>query len=75
MADEFNDPLAVAQANFLLTRNLLKFLYISDRIGDRELAGLLEGTIQSAEAGGQLNAAELLRGLRYDLQAYGDGDA
>ena len=75
MADPFDDPLAVAQANFLLTRNLLKYLYISDRIGDRDLASLLGGTIQAAESGGQLAAAEVLRGLRYNLQAYGDNDA
>lgn len=72
MSDPFNDPLAVAQANFLLTRNLLKFLYLSDKIDDAELAALLSGTIDAAEAGGQMDAAELLRGLRYHLGAYGE---
>ena len=70
MADPFDDPLAVAQANFLLTRNLLQFLYISDKFDDGELSSLVEGTIQSAEAGGQAAAAEVLRGLRYYLKAY-----
>ena len=70
MADPFDDPLAVAQANFLLTRNLLQYLYISDKFDDGELSSLIEGTIQSAEAGGQAAAAVVLRGLRNDLKAY-----
>ena len=70
MPDPFNDPLAVAQANFLLTRNLLKYLYISGKFEDGELSSLLGGTIESAEAGGHKAAAEVLRGLRVDLNAY-----
>lgn len=70
MSDPFDDPLAVAQANFLLTRNLLKYLYISGKFGDGELSSLLAGTIESAEVGGQAAAAEVLRGLRVDLDAY-----
>lgn len=70
MADPFHDPLAVAQANFLLTRNLLKFMFISGKIDEGELASLLEGTISAAETGGQEGAAEVMRGLRHDLQAY-----
>ena len=70
MADPFDDPLAVAQANFLLTRNLLKYLYISGKLDEGELSSLLDGTITSAESGNHLDAAEVLRGLRYDLKAY-----
>ena len=70
MSDPFDDPLAVAQANFLLTRNLLRYLYISGKFEDGELAGLLAGTIESAEASGRPNAAEVLRGLRVNLDAY-----
>jgi hypothetical protein len=70
MADSFDDPLAVAQANFLLTRNLLKFLYISGKFKDGELSSLIGGTIDSAEASGKQPAAEVLRGLRHDLDAY-----
>lgn len=70
MSDPFDDPKAVAQATFLLTRNLLKYLYISGKFDDGELSGLLNGTIQAAEAGGRLDAAEVLRGLRVDLDAY-----
>ena len=75
MSDALDDPVAVAQANFLLTRNLLKFLYISDKIDDGDLWALLDGTIQAAEAGGKLAAAELLRSLRWDLQTNGDDHA
>ena len=70
MADPFDDPLAVAQANFLLTRNLLKHLYITDKIADGELSALMDGTIKAAEKSDKQDAAEILRGLRYDLKAY-----
>jgi len=70
MADPFEDPLAVAQANFLLTRNLLKHLYITDKLTDGELSALMEGTIKAAENSGKQGAAEILRGLRNDLKAH-----
>lgn len=70
MADPFDDPLAVAQANFLMLRNLLKFMYISGKFADGELSSLMDGTIKAAETGGRDGAAEVLRGLRHDLQAY-----
>lgn len=70
MSEPFDDPLAVAQANFLLTRNLLKYLYISGKFEVGDLSSLIGGTIEAAEAGGQDAAAELLRGLRFDLDAY-----
>lgn len=70
MVDPFDDPVAVGQANFLLVRNLLKYLYVSGKFSDGELSSLLAGTIDAAENGGRAAAAEVLRGLRHDLQAY-----
>lgn len=70
MSEPFDDPAAVAQASFLLTRSLLKYLHMSDKFEDGELSSLLAGTIEAAEAGGQGPAAEVLRGLRVDLDAY-----
>lgn len=71
MSDPFGDPLAVAQANFFLLRNLLKWMVIEGPMEPDRLAALLGGTIEAAEASGKLDAAEVLRGLRYDLNAYG----
>jgi len=65
-----DDALAVAQANFHLTRNLLKWLYITGQFKDGELSRLLDGTIESAEASGHEPAGEVLRGLRVYLNAY-----
>ncbi|MBC6981302.1 hypothetical protein [Caulobacter sp. 17J80-11] len=70
MTNEFDDATAVAQANFLLTRNLLKYLYVSGKFEDGELSALLDGSIKAAEGSSKPAAAEVLRGLRVDLNAY-----
>ncbi len=68
--DPFEDPQAVAHAMFFMMRNLLKYLYISGKFEDGELSTLIAGTIEAAEASERYAAAEVLRGLRYDLDAY-----
>jgi hypothetical protein len=72
MKDEpFKDPNAVAYANFFLLRGLMKALVITGPLEFRELCNMLEGTIESAEKSGHRDAAEVIRGLRFDLDAYG----
>lgn len=67
MADSFQDPLAVAHANFYLLRNLIKYLVIEGPMEVERMAALLDGTIVSAEASGDGEAAKVLEGLRADL--------
>lgn len=70
MTEPFDDPLAVAQANFFMLRNLLKWLVMEGPMEPDRLAALLCGTIKAAETSGKVDAAEILRGLRHDLNAY-----
>lgn len=71
MEDPFKDPAAVAYANFFLLRGMIKALVITGPMEFQTLCDMLEGTIEAAEASGHRDAAEVLRGLRLDLDAYG----
>jgi hypothetical protein len=57
---DFQNPLALAQANHILLRNLLKYLYISGKFQDGELTDLLRGSVEAAKDASDVEAMLVL---------------
>lgn len=67
MSDTFSDPLALAQANFHMLRNVIKWLVIEGPLEVDRLDALMKATIDNANEIGHPAAADILTKLHADL--------